>query len=126
MESILNILQDGTKIWKNLNGVPHREDGPAYEDSDGTKEWYINGQLHRVDGPAIEYPNGDKSWFQYGERHREDGPAIQWADGHNEYWLNGKKVSENIIIYLTLQKNKINYLNKNLYINSIKGLFNRN
>ena len=23
----------------------HREDGPAYEYADGTKEWYINGDL---------------------------------------------------------------------------------
>jgi hypothetical protein len=46
-----------------LNGVLHREDGPAIEEGDGTKYWYLNGKLHREDGPAIEYANGIKRWF---------------------------------------------------------------
>ena len=36
------------------NGQRHREDGPAYEGSDGTREWWLNGQRHREDGPAAE------------------------------------------------------------------------
>ena len=51
----------------------HREDGPAVEDTDGYKEWYIHGKLHREDGPAIEYTNGGKDWFINGERVNEDG-----------------------------------------------------
>ena len=41
-------------INMGLNGKLHREDGPAIEDSDGDKYWYLNDKLHREDGPAIE------------------------------------------------------------------------
>lgn len=53
-----------------LNGITHREDGPAIEWADGSKIWFKNGLRHRDDGPAIEggwfsvwYKNGieDKS-----------------------------------------------------------------
>lgn len=33
---------NGTKEWY-MNGMRHREDGPAIEHSDGTKFWYVNG-----------------------------------------------------------------------------------
>jgi len=36
------------RFWY-LNGLWHREDGPAYEHADGTRAWYLNGQLHRED-----------------------------------------------------------------------------
>ena len=32
----------------------------------GDKEWHVNGLLHREDGPAIEYENGDKGWYLRG------------------------------------------------------------
>ena len=35
---------NGTKHWYNENGELHREDGPAVEWGDGSKEWYINGK----------------------------------------------------------------------------------
>ena len=48
--------------------ILHREDGPAFESSDGNKEWRINGNLHREDGPAIEWDGDGKSWYLNGER----------------------------------------------------------
>jgi len=33
---------NGDKCWF-LNSDLHREDGPAIEDADGTKYWYLNG-----------------------------------------------------------------------------------
>jgi hypothetical protein len=60
----------------------------------GDKCWYLNGLLHREDGPAIEYGNGDKYWYLNGKLHREDGPAIEWADGDKYWWLNGKCLTE--------------------------------
>ena len=30
--------------WYNQKGQCHREDGPAIEWANGTKEWYINGR----------------------------------------------------------------------------------
>jgi len=80
---------DGSKEWY-LNGELHREDGPAKEYTNGEKYWYGNGKLHREHGPAVEYANGTKAWYLNGERHREDGPAREYADGDKEWYLNGK------------------------------------
>ena len=103
---------DGSKEWY-INGKPHREDGPAIESSDGSKEWLLNGKLHREDGPAIEYPDGDKYWFINGKRHREDGPAIEYPDGSKEWHINGK------LLY------KINTSGTKLYYNEDESLLHR-
>lgn len=47
--------------------VRHREDGPAFVSSYGTKSWLFNGKPHREDGPAIEYAGGNKDWCLNGE-----------------------------------------------------------
>jgi len=72
----------------------HREDGPACEWADGTKEWWLNGERHREDGPAIECADGSKVWYLNGECHREDGPAIEYYDGSKEWYLNGERITE--------------------------------
>ncbi len=51
------------KQYRNESGKYHREDGPAVEYTNGSKEWYINGKLHREHGPAIILGNGTKWWF---------------------------------------------------------------
>jgi hypothetical protein len=58
----VEVYTNGAKAWY-LNGLRHREDGPAVELANGTKDWWLNGQLHREDGPAIEYSFGDKAWY---------------------------------------------------------------
>ena len=58
--------RNGTTTYYNEKDQPHREDGPAIEDADGSKEWWVNGKLHREDGPAIEYANGTKAWYVNG------------------------------------------------------------
>ena len=80
--------------WYNLDGQYHREDGPAFEQPNGDKSWWINGQLHREDGPAIEYANGHKEWFLNGQNHREDGPAVERSNGDKYWYLNGKRLTE--------------------------------
>ena len=77
-------------IWR-LNGLWHREDGPAVTYSDGTQEWWLNDQIHREDGPAVVSSDGRQEWFLNNQRHREDGPAIIWADGRQVWYLNGKQ-----------------------------------
>ena len=62
-------------------------------DEDGNKYWYLNGLLHREDGPAIEYTDGTKRWFLYNCRHREDGPAIEFSNGNKSWYLNNNKYS---------------------------------
>ena len=69
--------------------IRHREDGPAVEDVDGHKAWYVNGKAHRLDGPAYEDASGEKVWYVNGELHRLDGPAIEYADGVKSWYVNG-------------------------------------
>jgi hypothetical protein len=79
----------GTKRWRNERGQLHRENGPAIEHNDGTKEWYLNHKLHREDGPAIEWANGSKSWWINGKLHREGGAAVEYSNGTKEWFFNG-------------------------------------
>ena len=94
IEYKVKVHSDGTREWFNLNGKRHRVDGPAVEDANGYKSWYLNNQRHRVDGPAVESPNGYKLWYLNGERHRVDGPAMELANGNKYWYLNGKQYSE--------------------------------
>ena len=84
---------EGYKAWF-INGIRHREDGPAIEYADGSKSWYINGKLHREDGPAVEFTEGHKAWLINGKRHREDGPAVECTNGDKSWYINGKHLTE--------------------------------
>ena len=53
----------GNKFYY-LNGLYHREDGPACEFVNGDKEWWLNGLVHREGAPAIEHVNGSKYWYK--------------------------------------------------------------
>ena len=55
-----------------VNGVLHREDGPAVIYPDGTEQWYLNGRLHRTNGPAVSMIDGEKQWW-----------AEWWVDNTN-------------------------------------------
>jgi hypothetical protein len=47
---------EGNKSWRNKSGNLHREnDLPAEEYTSGYKAWYLNGVLHRENGPAAMY-----------------------------------------------------------------------
>lgn len=58
------------------------------------KSHYVNGLRHRENGPAIITDNGSKSWFKNGQRHREDGPAFECYTGNKLWWLNDIRYSE--------------------------------
>jgi hypothetical protein len=62
--------------------------------ANGTKCWFLNGLRHREDGPAIEWANGDKDWYLNDELHREDGPAVDWADGNKVWYLNDEYLTQ--------------------------------
>jgi len=100
-KSECGIDNEGTKRWYNKGGELHREDGPAIEKSDGTKQWYKNGRFHREDGPAIEWADGTKFWWINSKYHREDGPAIERANGTKEWFLHGKELSEDLFNKVT-------------------------
>ena len=57
------------------------------------KEWRLNGVYHREGGPAVIYADGHKEWYQNGKRHREDGPARIWGyrdEERTEWFLYGE------------------------------------
>ena len=94
-------VTDSKTEWYNLNDERHREDGPAREYANGTKEWYINGErltetefnqrTQSCIGKIVEYASGTKEWYNLnGELHREDGPAIEWAVGTKCWYINGE------------------------------------
>ena len=62
--------------------------------SDGTQRWYLNGVLHREGGPAVIEPEGSQSYWLNGLRHREDGPAIIYSDGYEEWYFNYVDVTD--------------------------------
>lgn len=115
----MEISPNGTKVYR-LNGVVHREDGPAIIHPHGSKEWWHHGvmirkefatnngitsnttysttykdkdgHLHREDGPAVL---GDAQncfeYYKHGFIHREDGPARAGWDGQLEWFVDGKR-----------------------------------
>jgi hypothetical protein len=66
-----SIDKKGNIVYRNSDGLLHREDGPAFEHVHGTKVWYINGLRHRENGPAIENGNGIKKWYINGVSYTE-------------------------------------------------------
>lgn len=76
----MEVDRRGTRRWK-LDGVLHREDGPAVERADGTKFWCRNGDTHRLDGPAVEYSSGSRGWYVDGTKYDVYG----WAEAALEY-----------------------------------------
>jgi hypothetical protein len=70
----------------------HREDGPAIENDNGDKWYYINGKRHRKDGAAVELSNGDKYWYIKGMLHRLDGPAIEYGNGIKYWFIDGEQI----------------------------------
>ena len=70
------------------------EDGPVVQ-ADGATIWYKNGIVHRDDGPAVELPNGTREWYSEGVRHRDDGPAALISpDGDRRWFEHGKELTE--------------------------------
>jgi hypothetical protein len=88
-KSKLKVSSNGNKSWW-LDGLLHREDGPAMEDADGYKSWYLNGECHREDGPAIEWDKlGQKEWYLNNKRyssHDEWFKALTSEQQYNYLW----------------------------------------
>ena len=76
MKKVIN--KYGSIFYYNENGLLHREDGPAIEDSNGLKDWYKNGKLHREDGSAVEYPNGKKEYWYNDIKYPEIKTDEEW------------------------------------------------
>lgn len=83
------IYPSGSQYWIQ-NGEYHRENGPAVIQANGQQEWYRNGKRHRENKPAVTCTNGYEAWYKDGLLHREDGPAVTTHDGKQQWFLNGK------------------------------------
>lgn len=83
----------GNTEWK-VDGVLHRDDGPALIGRNGDQFWYQNGVIHRNKGPAAITKHG-KIWAANGERHRLDGPAVEWTNGGTEWWVGNERIPVN-------------------------------
>jgi hypothetical protein len=96
----VEVSDAGVTTWW-LDDCLHREDGPAVEWPDGTRQWWREGKLHRDDGPAVERADGSRMWFRSGKLHREDGPAVIDAGGAAQWWRNGILLSTATLSTLT-------------------------
>lgn len=79
---------DNGDLFFFMNGVLHREDGPAVIRVSGTQEWYQEGVLHRDnDLPALIHWTGRQEWYHKGLLHRDnDLPAYISATGKLLKW----------------------------------------
>jgi len=73
--------------------IPSKDQPICETDEDGDKRWTLNGLLHREDGPALEYTNGSTLWYHHGALHRLDGPAEEWVNGYKYWWYQGERIS---------------------------------
>jgi hypothetical protein len=78
-------------------------------DSIGNKRWWLNGVYHREDGPALEFADGEKMWLINGVYHREDGPAVEFSDGNKQWWLNDRRYTEQEYYKELYKLGKISY-----------------
>jgi hypothetical protein len=82
------------RVEYTLNGLLHREDGPAIERSNGSKAWFIDGKAHRGDGPARILSDGTKYWYINNKLHRINGPAVEYNNGSKAWFIDGNQLSE--------------------------------
>ena len=47
-----------------LNKQYYRSNGPAYEGTGGSKEWWSKDKLKRLDGPQHEYNDGSRAEYK--------------------------------------------------------------
>ena len=79
MEIFKSVDKDGTIYYKNKKGQYHREDGPAFETTDGYKIWWLNGICHREDGPAVIWSNGDFDYYLNNKEYTKEDWEIEVA-----------------------------------------------
>lgn len=77
-------------ITHMFKSKPHREDGPAVIEMDGTIRYYEYGQLHNLYGPAVIKADGTKIYSIRGQLHNPDGPAVSKPDGTKMYCTKGQ------------------------------------
>jgi len=87
------------------DGILHHATEAAITWEDGSYQWYLNGLMHRENGPAAE-SQGNKYWYDQGKRHRIDGPAVEFSNGIKEWWIDGEQLTEKDFLEYLNEKNK--------------------
>ena len=90
------IWQDGTKVWRNSEGLIHRDgDLPAKIKSNGWCEWWVNGLRHRDnDLPAQIYSYNFCRWFQNGEFIKARECTKKEAEEYRKPYYQQKKLTK--------------------------------
>ena len=68
---MIKFFPNGSRFYYNSKGYVHRTNSPAmiYREGNSWKNlWYLNGIIHRDDGPAIENSSGYKEYWYYGNK----------------------------------------------------------
>ena len=99
------IRKNGNQEWW-INGVRHRDNGPAIETKDGTNIWYQHGKIHRENGPALTTANGYCEWRINDRLHRSNGPAIIWPSGASRWFYDGYHIEKYDIPFDFIQYGK--------------------
>src|ERR1700691_3402437 len=81
-------IDDSKDLPENYTGI--------IEYPNGTLGYYLNGLPHRDDGPAFIYPDGRMYYYLNGKIHREDRPAVIWYDGKVRYFINDKNITKKV------------------------------
>ena len=74
------------EFW--LDGLRHREDGPAYSNGAGHVEYWVRGQRHRKGGPAIINSNSletVKQWWEDGKFIRSES-VLKTSESIKQIW----------------------------------------
>ena len=104
------VYTNGDIYHHNRQDELHNPNGPAVEEDDGSKEYWVNGELHRTDGPAVEWSNGYNEYWVNGELHNPNGPAVEYSDGSKFYYKHGKLHNHQGFAVIT-KNHKLNFLN---------------
>lgn len=122
------IIEPLIKKWY-INGMKHREDGPAYE-CGSYKEWWLKDRLHNIDNPAV-IGAFSREWWLFGNRHRLDGPAVERdtevyknPNYEKEWWLFGKEYTEKEMYIKDLNNLRDTILKKLIDVGICKDLSN--
>ena len=95
---------NGNKFW--IQNSKNLDLSSSVEILSGGYKWYLNGMLHREDGPAIEWYNDEKEWYQNNRKHRINGPAVIDHYSGNEWWINGQELSHESV-EMWIEENQI-------------------
>ena len=81
-------LDDSKDLPENYTGIVEYPNGSIY--------YYLNGIIHREDGPAIISSFDNRYYYLNGKLHREDGHAIIWYDGTVFYYINDNDITKEV------------------------------